>query len=291
MLYVNRFEHDTGGVLYPRAINQTFTGIYFMELCMAGLFFLAEDPTGKNVCTAHGVIMIVVLILTALYQVLLNYSFGPLFRYLPITFEDEAVLRDQAFQRAQDQRLGLIDGDELQEEEEEEDIKQPEKNGENGNAIEMRRFGSVRRPMNKVGTWAKGGGHQLRKIAVVNKASDKNKRASLYREKHRRKDIEAQRAIGEALFGGFHDEIEDLTPEERDALTKHAFQHEALRARRPTVWIPRDDLGISDDEIRRTQAYSDHIWISNEGTALDSKVRVVYGRAPPDFSEVDLINL
>jgi hypothetical protein len=291
MLYVNRFEHDTGGVLYPRAINQTFTGIYFMELCMAGLFFLAEDPTGKNVCTAHGVVMIVVLILTALYQVMLNYSFGPLFRYLPITFEDEAVLRDQAFQRAQDQRLGLIDGDELQEEEEEEDIKQPEKNGENGNAIEMRRFGSVRRPMNKVGTWAKGGGHQLRKIAVVNKASDKNKRASLYREKHRRKDVEAQRAIGEALFGGFHDEIEDLTPEERDALTKHAFQHEALRARRPTVWIPRDDLGISDDEIRRTQAYSDHIWISNEGTALDSKVRVVYGRAPPDFSEVDLINL
>ncbi|KAH7189553.1 uncharacterized protein B0J16DRAFT_371388 [Fusarium flagelliforme] len=292
MLYVNRFEHDTGGVLYPRAINQTFTGIYFMELCMAGLFFLAEDPTGKNVCTVHGVIMIVVLILTALYQVLLNYSFGPLFRYLPITFEDEAVLRDQAFQRAQDQRLGLIDGDELQEEEEEEeDVKQPEKHGENGNAIEMRRFGSVRRPMKQVGTWARGGGQQLRKIAVVNKASDKNKRASLYREKHRRKDIEAQRAIGEALFGGFHDEIEDLTPEERDALTRHAFQHEALRARRPTVWIPRDDLGISDDEIRRTQAYSDHIWISNEGTALDSKVRVVYGRAPPDFSEVDLINL
>jgi hypothetical protein len=125
----------------------------------------------------------------------------------------------------------------------------------------------------------------------VNKAKDKNKRASQYRKEHRQKDIEAQRAIGEALFGGIHDEIEDLTPDERDALVRHAFQHEALRARRPTVWIPRDDLGISDDEIRRTQAYSEHIWISNEGTALDSKVRVVYGRAPPDFSEVDLINL
>ncbi|KAL4722073.1 hypothetical protein ACLX1H_010843 [Fusarium chlamydosporum] len=292
MLYVTRFEHDTGGVLYPRAINQTFTGIYFMELCMAGLFFITEDETGKNTCTPHGIVMIIVLILTGLYQVLLNYSFGPLFRYLPITFEDEAVLRDQAFQRAQDQRLGLLDDDELNEEAENEETEAAKTENLKGSndAIEMRRFDSVRRPMKQVGTWAKGGGQQLRKIAVLK--TDKNKRASQYRQQHRRKDIEAQRAIGEALFGGIHDEIEDLTPDERDALTRHAFQHEALRARRPTVWIPRDDLGISDDEIHRTQAYSNgNIWISNEGTALDSKARVVYGRAPPDFSEVDLINL
>ncbi|KAM5348152.1 hypothetical protein ACJ41O_007976 [Fusarium nematophilum] len=293
MLYVTRFEHDTGGVLYPRAINQTFTGIYVMELCMAGLFFIVKDDQGKNTCTPHGSVMIVVLILTILYQVLLNYSFSPLFRYLPITFEDEAVLRDEAFQRAQDRRLGLLDDEGLPEETE--SVNELEKGQshqpESPHDIEMRRFGTLRRPVKQVGTWAKDGGNQLRKIAMVNKAKDKNKRASAYRREHRRKDIEAQLAIGEALFGGIHDEIEDLTPDERDALTRHAFQHEALRARRPTVWIPRDDLGISDDEVRRTQEYSDHIWISNEGTALDSKVRVVYGRAPPDFSEVDLINL
>ncbi|KAJ4269954.1 hypothetical protein NW762_001625 [Fusarium torreyae] len=292
MLYVTRFEHDTGGVLYPRAINQTFTGIYFMELCMAGLFFIVKDEHGNNTCTPHGTIMIVVFILTIVYQVLLNFSFAPLFRFLPITFEDEAVLRDEAFQRAQDRRLGLIDDGELPEEDDDtmygqEKVQQPDANRD----IELRRFGTLRRPVKQVGTWARDGGQQLRKIAAVNKAKDKNKRASAYRRQQRQKDIEAQRAIGEALFGGIHDEIEDLTPDERDALTRHAFQHEALRARRPTVWIPRDDLGISDDEIRRTQGYSEHIWISNEGTALDSKVRVVYGRAPPDFSEVDLINL
>ncbi|KAM0294306.1 hypothetical protein HYE67_003222 [Fusarium culmorum] len=292
MLYVTRFEHDTGGVLYPRAINQTFTGIYFMELCMAGLFFLVQDEKGEKACTPHGVVMIVVLILTILYQILLNYSFGPLFRYLPITFEDEAVLRDQAFQRAQDQRLGLLDDDELMEEPE--NPKAFEKGGQTekgSQGIEMRRLGSVRRPMKQVGTWAKDGGNQIARFTGVKQARDKNKRASEYRKKHRMKDVEAQLAIGEALFGGIHDEIEDLTPDERDALVRHAFQHEALRARRPTVWIPNDDLGVSEDEIRRTQAYSEHIWISNEGTALDSKVRVVYGRAPPDFSEIDLINL
>ena len=97
--------------------------------------------------------------------------------------------------------------------------------------------------------------------------------------------------VADALFAGINDELEDLTPDERDWLVRQAFTHSALRARRPTVWIPHDDLGISEDEIRRTQAYSEHIWISNEGTALDSKVRVVYGKNPPDFSEVDLINL
>lgn len=286
MLYVTRFEHDTGGVLYPRAINQTFTGLYVMELCMAGLFFIVEDDQGRNTCTTHGTIMLVVLVLTVLYQFLLNWSFSPLFRFLPITFEDEAVLRDEAFQRAQDRRLGLID-DEI--EDEAEGAIAAEKKGKPEKDIEMRKMNSVRsrNPVRQVGTWAKDGGTQLKKLAM----KPRDARAAEYRQQQRRKDLEAQRAIGDALYGGFHDEIEDLTPEERDALTRHAFQHSALRSRRPIVWIPRDDLGISDDEIRRTKEYSDNIWISNEGTALDSKVRVVYGKNPPDFSEVDLIEL
>ena len=89
-----------------------------------------------------------------------------------------------------------------------------------------------------------------------------------------------------------HDEIEDLTPEERNILIRRAFTHVALRQRRPTVWIPRDDLGVSDDEIKRTREFAGkNIWISNVGASLDGKVRVVYGRNPPDFSEMDIINL
>ncbi len=109
MLFVTRFQIDTGGVLYPTAINQTFTGLYFMELCMIGLFFLVRDENDNSACTPQAIIMIVALILTALFQIVLNQSFGPLLRYLPITFEDEAVLRDEAFQRAQERRLGLAE--------------------------------------------------------------------------------------------------------------------------------------------------------------------------------------
>ncbi|KAK0735715.1 hypothetical protein B0T21DRAFT_412317 [Apiosordaria backusii] len=291
MLYVTRFKTDTGGVLYPRAINQTFTGLYVMELCLVGLFSLARDEDDNAACLPQALIMVVTIFLTALYQYILNASFGPLFRYLPITFEDEAVLRDEAFRRAQERRLGLYNDDD----------EATHLNGANGTGedIELEkigqhkrshsRTGSVMSKMSHAGQWAARGGKQIRR--ATGKTNDALRTAADYRKQKRQKDLEAQRAMGDALYGGYCDAVEDLTAEERDALVRKAFQHSALRARRPIVWIPRDDLGVSDDEIGRTNEFSRYISITNEGTALDSEVRVVYGKNPPDFSDVDLINL
>ncbi|KAI0014378.1 DUF221-domain-containing protein [Xylariaceae sp. FL0662B] len=293
MLFVNRLTIDTGGVLYPLAINQTFTGLYVMEICLIGLFFLVQDENGEVACTSQAIIMIVATILTALFQLLLNKSFGPLFRYLPITFEDEAVLRDEAFQRAQDRRYGLDEDDDVEVFDKEGLPAHHHHRGEpstsTDSAGEKTGRGNKLTSLKPVKEIVRGG--KTTYDRTFGKAEQGIKNVNRYRERRRQKDLEAQRAIGEALYGGFHDDIEDLTPEERDVLVRRAFVHSALRARRPTVWIPRDDIGVSDDEIRRTREFSEHIWISNEGTALDSKCRVVYGRAPPDFSELDIINL
>ena len=107
MLYVYRHTEDTGGLLYPRAINQTFVGLYVMELCLIGLFFLVRDADNNSACFPQAIIMIVVMALTAIYQFLLNQAFAPLYEHLPITLEDDAVLRDEAFERAQAARLNL----------------------------------------------------------------------------------------------------------------------------------------------------------------------------------------
>ena len=109
-------------------------------------------------------------------------------------------------------------------------------------------------------------------------------------------EVEAQQKartqLSDALFGGVNDELEDLTPDQRDALVQRAFQHSALRARRPVIWIPRDDLGVSDDELKRMAALSHkYLWVSNVRQGLDAKGRCVYSGTPPDFSEVDLIQL
>ncbi|PHH49088.1 Uncharacterized protein RSN1 [Ceratocystis fimbriata CBS 114723] len=292
MLYVTRFAVDTGGVLYPRAINQTFTGLYVMELCLAGLFFVVVDDNGNNTCTEHGVIILVVLCLTALFQIMMNRSFGPLLRYLPVTYEDEAVIRDEAFQRAQNKRLGLLD-DEEQDHDDGDDSCPMLASSVQSQADEDIELTKVKRsmtatinPVKRIGTWANDSrtGRALTLGKVRANTAD-------YRRRQKARDMEAQKAIGDALFLGYHNEIEDLAPDERDVLVRYAFLHYALRARRPTVWLPRDDIGVSDDEIRQMQNLSDYIPASNAGTALDSKARVVYGRNPPDFLEVDLINL
>ncbi|KAK3990065.1 hypothetical protein QBC44DRAFT_74830 [Cladorrhinum sp. PSN332] len=299
MLYVTRFKTDTGGVLYPRAINQTFTGLYVMELCMIGLFFLDSDEKGKAASFRQAIIMIVALILTVLYQYVLNASFGPLLRFLPITFEDEAVLRDEAFRREQARRFGLIPEDD-----EATGLNRAGTGAMTGDDIELEKLSHRKhtrahsslskfnpaKGIAQAGHWAARGGRQIRQ-ATFSKADESLRTAAQYRKEKRLKDLEAQRAMGNALYGEYPDSIDDLMPDERDALVRKAFQHSALRARTPIVWIPRDDLGVSDDEIRRTNGFSHYIPITNEGTALDSEVRVVYGKNPPDFSQTDLINL
>ncbi|KZF22423.1 DUF221-domain-containing protein [Xylona heveae TC161] len=316
-LYVTKFRFDTGGLLYPRAINQLFTGLYIMELCLVGLFFLVRDEHDRASCKSQAIVMIVVGILTVAFQFLLNEAFGPLFRYLPITLEDDAVRRDEEFARAQSKRFGLVDDEEPGEtledtlkrnerdsrEEQEEDFEKPRVDGaeeEQASGKPDRRHRRIAsQASKKLGkmlpdkSWADRSRNRRASYMVNPKDPKAAKSTAHDHVKKSATDIEAQRInpIAEALFSGINDEIEDLTPDERDKLVQRAFQHEALRAKRPVIWIPRDDLGVSDDEIYRTQNFSKHIWISNEYTGLDRKGRVVYRRSPPDFSEVDLIEL
>ena len=328
-LYVTKFRFDTGGLLFPTAINQLFTGIYFMELVLIGLFLLVRDskevegPGGRleqqpdgssSPCKGQAIVMIVAFFLTGLYQWLLNGAFGPLIRYLPITLEDEAVVRDQEFERAQEKRWMLeANGEEEHPDEgaaQEEELPISEQIHQDAD-IEMRDLNPHREyktldPRNvgqKIGNLVPGkpSWADRSRISTYKSPNPAGHFALSPRRPHRqhhhanKQDLEGQRvgtnAMGEALFAGINDEIEDLTPDERDKLVQRAFQHEALRARRPVIWIPRDDLGVSDDEIRRTKEYSKYIWISNEATGLDAKVNVIYRRSPPDFSEIDLIEL
>jgi hypothetical protein len=387
-LYVTKFTRDTGGLLYPNAINCTFTGIYVMEACLAAMFFLVRDAQGRVACLGQGIGMLVILILTAIFQILLNQAFSPLFRYLPITLEDDAVRRDEEFARAMSRKQGIIEDededadlpDELERRE-----RQSREEDHHAEEYEMRRIECEKRrrsqrrqlpelepyefqnpeiamnldeeskglrlfkktaqrtadaTVNKLPgsnfhlrprsekrqSWADRGNHRRPSHSPQHQgpehdgvpSSNSFSTASRHQHHHvarpkspprrvrdqlnnlnpllgRPEDMEAQRAargkLADALFAGVNDELEDLTPDQRDSLVQRAFQHSALRARRPVIWIPRDELGVSDDEVKRTGAFSQYLWASNVRQGLDSKGKCVYSGAPPDFSEVDLIQL
>jgi len=260
LLFVVNFRFDTGGLLFPTAINQLFTGLYVMEGCLIGLFFLVRDSQNRVACAPQGIVMIVATILTVIFQYTLNGAFGPLLTYLPITLEDDAVIRDKEFAREQDERRrkAILGREEVPGENLNDALarrERAEEAGDSGDGIEMK--------------------------IISNEKSARDPEAG-----HRRGDPPAG-----ALFQDIADEIEDLTPEERDQLVARAFQHPAIRAKRPVIWIPRDDLGVSDDEIKRTMKFSDKVWISNEYATVDSKGKVQYAKSPPDFDMRDLVEL
>jgi calcium permeable stress-gated cation channel len=383
-LYVTKFTRDTGGLLFPNAINCTFTGLYVMEACLAAMFFLVRNAEGDVACLGQAIGMVVILFLTAIYQILLNKAFSPLFRYLPITLEDDAVRRDEEFARAMSKKHEIIEGEEedtnLQDELEMRE-RQSKEDDRNAEEYEMRRIESDKRRRQELPelepyeiqnpeivmnhddesrgyrlfrkTAQKTADATFNKLPVSSlqvRSLSKKRKSWADRSNNRRpsysqhtddedtrvptsdsfstvsghhhnpgtrdkspprrvldqlnninpllgrpKDIEAQRVargkLADALFAGVSDELEDLTPEQRDTLVQRAFQHIALRARRPVIWIPRDELGVSDDEVRRMGAFSKNLWVSNVRQGLDSKGKSVYSGAPPDFSEVDLIQL
>lgn len=315
ILYVNKFRFDTGGLLFPNAVNQLFTGVYVMELALIGLFFLVRNEQNQTAAKAQGIIMIVVLVFTILFQYLLNDAFSPLFRYLPITLEDEAVIRDEEFARAQEEHFRLIAS--ASEDGREADRKST------AESHELRQFESSGTPRSPGSagllspwSWAERSrtkSRERRSLQMGRSQSNEDSgdhttsRSRWDREARKQKiqdvlhpkdaalrkqgvDVEAQKSDYDYLFGGRSDEIEDLTPDERDALVERAFRHRALRARRPVIWVPRDDLGVSDDEIKRTGRLTDYVWISNDGTGLDSNGKVLFRKPPPDFSDLDLID-
>lgn len=63
-------EQDLGTsyVFYPTAIRQLLTGIYFMELCLAGLFLLVRDAENKAACIPQAGIILAAIVLTALFH-------------------------------------------------------------------------------------------------------------------------------------------------------------------------------------------------------------------------------
>jgi calcium permeable stress-gated cation channel len=389
-LYVTRFTKDTGGLLYPNAINFTFVGVYMMEVALIGMFFLVRDENDQVACSGQAIGTIIMLILTAIYHILLNRAFSPLFRYLPITLEDDAVRRDEEFARAMSRKHGLVD-DEVESEDLEDQLEEHERRERDENRqleeyelhhIESDRQKRLSRQQSKdlpelepyefqnpeikmdldkpskgfriakkaakatadhtmrVVPGLKIPGPEQKRKSWADRDNNRNRRASNFgghesasrehvrsdsysaqSEHHHghhtrrkspprkvmdqinnfnpllgnEKDIEAQRAardqLAHALYSGVNDELEDLTPDQRDALVQRAFQHTALRARRPVIWLPRDELGVSDDEVKRMGQFSKNLWVSNVRQGLDSKGRCVYSGAPPDFSEVDLIKL
>lgn len=81
-VYEQKPSSDTGGLFFPKAIQQVFVGLYIEEVCLCGLFFLAH-------AYPHAILMIVLIILTMGFHMIINHSYGPLLYALPLSLKDK----------------------------------------------------------------------------------------------------------------------------------------------------------------------------------------------------------
>lgn len=80
-LYVYSQSIDTGGLIFPRAIWQSFTGIYILEICMTGLF-------GIRTAIPELILFAITIPITALYQIALQWKIERKLQYIDFSDED-----------------------------------------------------------------------------------------------------------------------------------------------------------------------------------------------------------
>ena len=253
--YVQRVKVDTHGLLFNNAISQLFAGIYVLEICLIGLFFLVRDSRDRVVCSSQGIIMIVALILTAIFHFVMEQHLRPLYEFLPVTLEDKAVDAEQRL-------LHLRNNDE---------------NKALGGEITTK---SVVGNLEGVSTAANARSNLSRlKSQVTAKVSQIQAHLPEPINKSRRRQVADQLA---AAIAGYPDELTDLDAEEREAELRAAFQDPVTREPPPVIWLPQDAAGCSEDAIRQVRKYGKLLQYSNAGAYLTSRGKCEVVQPAPD---------
>ncbi|KKY24431.1 hypothetical protein UCRPC4_g02389 [Phaeomoniella chlamydospora] len=317
LLYVVRTGNvDGGGLFFPKAINQLFFGLYCMEVCLIGLFFLAEDIQGNVACKAQGIIMSVTLLVTACYHMWLNSDLNVLYKYAPVRLQGVGLALNQDYEN-ESSSDPLASGTDRGEG----DQRSPsafgtsDPNNADTDRVLSRDYEKSRslspHPLSKIPTHSRRVEEQQRRdrqsakeiLARINRPLDEARLLALEnrliraevrggnRLVPRQKDIERQMMDDpiSKIIMQHNDELEDLDAEDRDMLTSVAFTHPILREPSPSVWIPSDDLGVSDDEVKRTVDLFRNVSMSNKGAFLNKHLKVRVKKPPPDMSEFALV--
>lgn len=86
-LFVYNIDINTNGMVYPRALYQSLTGVYLGQVCLVGLFGVSKAP-------GPAILQLVFLVATILFQLTLSSAVQPLLEFLPknLQAEEEALL-------------------------------------------------------------------------------------------------------------------------------------------------------------------------------------------------------
>ncbi|THU93637.1 DUF221-domain-containing protein [Dendrothele bispora CBS 962.96] len=218
---------------------KTFTGLYLQMICLAALFFLARDENSNASAVPEGALMIVLIVVTIFFNVIIKNSYGPLIHALPLT------LAEKMYSAAD------VDDESV-----------PHSPNGRSNDVEMH-------------DRASGGGGNVRPSVDGSEVEHENLKSSA---------IHNSPAIAEE--GGkanLHDNDNDDQEPDPDAPKpidrpkpraeeEYGFAHPAASRPQRTIWIPKDQLGLGEEEER-----------ANLEMGIDASVDLSGEGQPPDL--------
>ncbi|KZP25055.1 DUF221-domain-containing protein [Athelia psychrophila] len=259
---------DTGGLFFPKAINHIFVGLYVQQVLLAALFFLAAK--GKPTPIPEGALMVVLILVTAIFQGMINNSYGPLLHSLPLSLVDRIEARPLEVP-AEQRGAGGKGGVEMEREQ-----RGVQPAWERAQQEEYSTGASASQaPMD-----AKIAAEKAHYGKNANAAGTGDGRPYPFqgndREEHQQQQAHAYPPSSPQDSNGDEDEQDMKQPEEHD----YGFAHPAASRPQRTVWIARDSLGLGAEEARANRERG--IDVSLADAEMDGTGKVVIAGPPPD---------
>lgn len=273
-LYVYEIPYETAGRAFPRAIRHIYIGLLISQLTLIGLFAIRTGARGQMG------LMIACLISTSFALYYYDCAFKPLFKYLPVsTFEnvnmdtkknddimqDDNVLNINVHDdNKQILKAGYISDDSV------------DTDKENGKSQSI------------------ASSHNYKNNKITSEQPTFSKMAT-HSSTNSRTPVEAYNARS-ILLKRLHEEKEK-SPEEirkdKDRIINTAkslyeaesYMHPSTYNPNPTIWVPEDDLGITQKEIKDLK--DSDIDATSRGAAI---VRNEKGKGKVTIDEERLIN-
>jgi hypothetical protein len=274
-LYVYNVPYDTKGLMYARALQQLFVGLYLAELCLIGLFSIATSAS--RIALGPLVMMIIFLVFTVIVHVSLNQALDPLLKYLPKTLETEeqrllaAELEDeQQNKEAHEERESVQVTRGLLNSEDHENQGQIDGTINYRNIIERTNldrfipaYGRMDAGIDRVEQAMPGLMHWQKKH------ENAKENPSIIAKWFRPTVYEDYYTLRKLVPRDF------ATIDYDDKIEAETYFHPAVKSLPPVLWVPKDVMGVSAKECRET---SKVIPMSDEGAHLDQKNGIVWDK-------------
>ncbi|KAF8750313.1 hypothetical protein RHS01_09454 [Rhizoctonia solani] len=232
---------DTGGMFFPKAMQHIFVGLYIEQICLCALFFLSRDAQLRPSAVPQGALMVVLIVITAGYQFVINDSYNALIHPLPLTLAHKSHGMPKEHHPSQDEDI-VRDEDDMRE----------------------RDFGrqssdSGTRPLNK-------NGNPL-------SAEQQAKLDKMERERAEHEMIAKSAPPKAETYG------KNVAEEGKRNDGPEDFTHPAAVEPQRVIWLPKDALGVAEAEEQELK--SQGIEVSTDNAVIDEKGHVEVTGPPP----------